>query len=129
MLTAPFTAMLNILGFAQITMPYIGGRYGYTKANAVILKNMYRYLATSPKRTFAPLATGRVMQMQFPSIVEGGKLTGRLKDAADRFVEEGQVNISLTNDVFMALGTGRLNFTRGRYNALKTRSCCTFSPV
>jgi hypothetical protein len=118
MLTAPFTAMLNILGFAQITMPYIGGRYGYTKANAVILKNMYRYLATSPKRTFAPLATGRVMQMQFPSIVEGGKLTGRLKDAADRFVEEGQINISITNDIF-GLGDRPSELYTGRYNALK----------
>jgi hypothetical protein len=128
MLTAPFTAMLNILGFAQITMPYIGGRYGYTKANAVILKNMYRYLATSPKRTFAPLATGRVMQMQFPSIVEGGKLTGRLKDAADRFVEEGQINISITNDIF-GLGDRPSELYTGRYNALKTCSCCTFSSI
>jgi hypothetical protein len=125
MLTAPFTAMLNILGFAQITMPYIGGRYGYTKANAVILKNMYRYLATSPKRTFAPLATGRVMEMQFPSIVEGGKLTGRLKDAADRFIEEGQVNISLTNDVF-SLGDRPSDLYTGRYNALKRTIAALF---
>jgi hypothetical protein len=125
MLTAPFTAMLNILGFAQITMPYIGGRYGYTKANAVILKNMYRYLATSPKRTFAPLATGRVMQMQFPSIVEGGKLTGRLKDAADRFVEEGQINISITNDIF-GLGDRPSELYTGRYNALKRAVAALF---
>jgi hypothetical protein len=125
MLTAPFTAMLNILGFAQITMPYIGGRYGYTKANAVILKNMYRYLATSPKRTFVPLATGRVMQMQFPSIVEGGKLTGRLKDAADRFVEEGQINISITNDIF-GLGDRPSELYTGRYNALKRAVAALF---
>jgi hypothetical protein len=125
MLTAPFTAMLNILGFAQITMPYIGGRYGYTKANAVILKNMYRYLATSPKRTFAPLATGRVMEMQFPSIIEGGKLTGRLKDAADRFVEEGQINISITNDIF-SLGDRPSELYTGRYNALKRAFAALF---
>jgi hypothetical protein len=125
MLTAPFTAMLNILGFAQITMPYIGGRYGYTKANAAILKNMYRYLATSPKRTFVPLATGRVMQMQFPSIVEGGKLTGRLKDAADRFVEEGQINISITNDIF-GLGDRPSELYTGRYNALKRAVAALF---
>jgi hypothetical protein len=55
MLSAPFTAMLNNIGAAQIAMPYLGGTYGYAKANAVLLKNLGRYLATAPSRTFAPL--------------------------------------------------------------------------
>jgi hypothetical protein len=103
MLSAPFTAMLNTIGAAQIAMPYLGGTYGYVKANAVLLKNMGRYLATTPSRTFAPLAKGQVMQVNFPSIVEGGKLDPLMQRAADRFVDDGQIDISLTNDI-MDLG-------------------------
>jgi hypothetical protein len=103
MLSAPFTAMLNTIGAVQIAMPYLGGPYGYVKANAVLLKNMGRYLATTPSRTFAPLAKGQVMQVNFPSIVEGGKLDPLMQRAADRFVDDGQIDISLTNDI-MDLG-------------------------
>jgi hypothetical protein len=118
MLSAPFSALLNVIGVAQITMPYIGGRYGYVKTNALMLKNFGRYLATAPSRTMAPLATGSIMQMQFPSIVEGGKLTGVLKQAADRLIEEGQINISLTNDLMDMSGRPSELYT-GRYNMVK----------
>jgi hypothetical protein len=103
MLSAPFTAMLNTIGAAQIAMPYLGGSYGYAKANAVLLKNMARYTATTPTRTFAPLIKGQVMQVSFPSIVEGGKLDPLMQRAADRFVDDGQIDISMTNDI-MDLG-------------------------
>jgi hypothetical protein len=118
MLSAPFSAMLNVLGVAQVTMPYIGGRYGYAKTNALMIKNFGRYFATMPSRTIAPLATGSIMQAQFPSIVEGGKLTGILKRAADRFIEEGQINISLTNDL-MDMGERPSELYTGRYNMVK----------
>jgi hypothetical protein len=118
MLSAPFSAMLNVLGVAQVTMPYIGGRYGYAKTNALMIKNFGRYFATMPSRTIAPLATGSIMQAQFPSIVEGGKLTGVLKRAADRFIEEGQINISLTNDL-MDMGERPSELYTGRYNIVK----------
>jgi hypothetical protein len=118
MLSAPFSAMLNVLGVAQITMPYIGGRYGYAKTNAVMLKNLGRYFATAPKRTFAPIMTGNFLQASFPSIAEGGRLTGVLKQAADRFVEEGQINISLTNDL-MDMSDRPSDLYTGRYNMVK----------
>jgi hypothetical protein len=118
MLSAPFSAMLNVLGVAQLVMPYIGGRYGYVKTNALMLKNFQRYFATAPSRTMAPLATGSIMQMQFPSIVEGGKLTGVLKQAADRFLDDNQVNISLTNDLMDMSGRPSELYT-GRYNMVK----------
>jgi hypothetical protein len=118
MLSAPFSALLNVIGVAQITMPYIGGRYGYFKTNALMLKNLGRYFETTPSRTIAPLATGSIMQMQFPSIVEGGKLTGVLKQAADRFIEDNQINISLTNDLMDMSGRPSELYT-GRYNMVK----------
>jgi hypothetical protein len=43
------------------------------------------------------------MQVNFPSIVEGGKLDPLMQRAADRFVDDGQIDISMTNDI-MDLG-------------------------
>ena len=99
MLSAPFTAMLNIIGATTIAMPYIGARYGYAKANALMLKNLGKYTATAPTRTFAPMAAGKFLEVQFPSIVEGGKLSKLLQRAADLFVADGDITISLTNDI------------------------------
>ena len=99
MLSAPFTAMLNIIGATTIAMPYIGARYGYAKANALMLKNLGKYTATAPTRTFAPMAKGKFLETQFPSIVEGGKLSPILQRAADLFVADGDITISLTNDI------------------------------
>jgi hypothetical protein len=118
MLSAPFTAILNTLGFAQFTMPYLGGRYGYKKANALLLKNVGRYFATAPTRTIEPLTAGTFVKMQFPSIVEGGKLDPLLQQAADRFINDGQINISMTNDA-MDLGERPSELYTGRWSSVK----------
>lgn len=118
MLSSPFSAMLNLLGMAAVTMPYIGGRYGYAKANAVLLKNLGRYTATLPKRTISPALKGEIMQMEFPSIVEGGKLDPLLQRAADRFIEDNDINISQTNDI-MDIGGRPSELYTGRYNTVK----------
>ena len=99
MLSAPFTAMLNIIGATTIAMPYIGARYGYAKANALMLKNLGKYTATAPTRTFAPMAAGKFLEVQFPSIVEGGKLSPINQRAADLYVADGDITISLANDI------------------------------
>jgi hypothetical protein len=99
MLSAPFTAALNIIGATTIAMPYIGARYGYAKSNVLMLKNLGKYTATAPTRTFAPMASGKFLEIQFPSIVEGGKLSPILQRAADLFVADGDITISLTNDI------------------------------
>jgi hypothetical protein len=64
-----------------------------------MLKNLGKYTATAPTRTFAPMAAGKFLEVQFPSIVEGGKLSKLLQRAADRFVSDGDITISLTNDI------------------------------
>jgi hypothetical protein len=99
-LSAPASALVNILGASAVTMPYIGGRYGYAKTNALMLKNLGRYMATVPTRTLKPLVTGHVMQTSFPSIVEGSTLSPLLRKAADKFIEDGDINISMTNDIY-----------------------------
>jgi hypothetical protein len=83
-----------------VTMPYIGSRYGYAKTNASMLKNLGRYMASVPTRTLKPIVTGHVMQTSFPSVVEGGKLSPLLQKAADKFIEDGDINISMTNDIY-----------------------------
>jgi hypothetical protein len=99
-LSAPASALVNILGASAVTMPYIGSRYGYAKTNASMLKNLGRYMASVPTRTLKPIVTGHVMQTSFPSIVEGGKLDPLLQKAADKFIEDGDINISMTNDIY-----------------------------
>ena len=118
MLSSPFTALLNTIGFAQVAMPYIGGRYGYVNTNKRILENMGKYLKTAPTRTFSPLAKGHMSQVSFPSIVEGGQLEGILKDAAQQLLDEEQINISLTNDVFDIGSRPSATYT-GTTNAVK----------
>ena len=118
MLSAPFTALLNTLGFAVFTGSKLGGKYGYTEASEVMLKNMGRYWQTAPGRMLKPAAKGLILQMQFPSIVEGGKLSPLLQRAADRFIAEGQIDVSLTNDIFDLTERPSELYTT-RYNILK----------
>jgi hypothetical protein len=99
-LSAPASALVNILGASAVTMPYIGSRYGYAKTNASMLKNLGRYMASIPTRTLKPIATGHIMQTSFPSIVEGSKLSPLLQKAAEKFIEDGDINISMTNDIY-----------------------------
>ena len=121
MLSAPASALLNILGMAQLTMPYIGGRYGYAKTNVKMLKYMALYGLSMPERSLAPLVRGNFAQVSFPSIVESSVLASLdpiVQRAAKRFVDDGDINISMTNDIFdlsenpSALYTGYANTTK-----------------
>jgi hypothetical protein len=125
MLTAPASAILNIIGATTITMPYIGARYGYAKTNALMLKNLAKYTASTPKRSLLPLVTADFANVSFPSIVEGGQLPPLLQRAADRFVEDGDINISMTNDIF-DLGDRPSDLYTGRTNAVKQTLAALF---
>jgi len=115
MLSGPASAFTNTIGATITTMPYIGSRYGYAKTNGILLKNLAKYMASTPKRTLLPLVTGNFYGVSFPSIVESTISNPLLRRAADRFVDDGDINISIHNDVFdlgdapSALYTGRLN--------------------
>ena len=118
MLTAPASAILNVIGATAVTMPYIGARYGYAKTNALMLKNLAKYTASTPKRSLLPLAKADFANVSFPSIVEGAQLPPLLQRAADRFVSDGDINISMTNDIF-DLGDRPSDLYTGRTNAVK----------
>ena len=99
MLTSPATALVNILGFPQLVLSTLGGDYGYAKASGLMLNHLRQYLQSSGKRTFLPAATGKFMQTKFPSMFESGLLNPLQQRAADVFMLENDVNISLTSDV------------------------------
>lgn len=121
MLSAPVSALMNIVGMTQLTMPYIGGRYGYAKTNATMLKYAGLYGASMPGRTLAPAVKGNFMQVSFPSIVESSlmaKLDPVVQRAAQQFVEDGDINISMTNDIF-DLSERPSDLYTGKANAVK----------
>ena len=115
MLTAPASAMLNIIGMQAITMPYIGGKYGYAETNKLMLKNLGRYIGTTTKRTINPMMAGAFSSIEFPSITDSKDLEPIERRAAERFTQDGQWNISAPHDVFnmselpSAMYTGRSN--------------------
>lgn len=118
MLTSPATALVNILGFPQLVMSTLGGDYGYVKAYGIALNNLRRYGQSAGKRTVVPLATGNFLQVQFPSIFESGLLPPLEQKAADRFVSENDVNISLTSDI-MGLSDSPSELYTGMYDKTK----------
>lgn len=118
MLSAPFSALLNNIGAVQIALPYLGGPYGYRRASALMVKNLMRYLATTPSRIISPLAKGTFSQIEFPSLIENKNLSPLLKRAAQRFVDDGSIDISVTNDV-MNLGDRPSELYTGRYENVK----------
>ena len=140
MLSAPATALLNVVGATVTTMPYIGSRYGYAKTNALLTKNLGRYAASTPTRTIAPLVQGakkldrqRLMQVSFPTIAESGMLSMTLEKpagiadadwdtslqrAADLLIDDGDMEISTTNDIF-SLGETPSELQSDKVNVVK----------
>jgi len=140
MLSAPVSALLNVVGATVTTMPYIGSRYGYARTNALLTKNLGRYAASTPTRTVAPLVQGaknlswqRMVQVNFPTIAESGMLSMTLEKpagvasadwdtalqrAADKFIDDGDIEISMTNDIYN-LGETPSELQTGKANAVK----------
>jgi hypothetical protein len=99
-LTAPASALMNILAFPIMAERTIGGKYGIVKANAVMAKYFGQYMRTMPKRTLSPIGKGLTAEISWPSIVEGGYLKGASARAAQKFTDDGDINVSQTSDVF-----------------------------
>ena len=125
-LSAPASALMNVIAFPIMAERTIGGRYGVAKANKVIAKYFGRYMATMPKRTLAPMANRNMAQVTWPSIVEGSQLQGASARAAQKFVDDGDIYVSQTNDVFdfaerpssmYAVGGARLDRKSTRLNS------------
>jgi hypothetical protein len=99
-LTAPASALMNVLAFPIMAERTIGGKYGIVKANAVMAKYFGQYMRTLPKRTLVPMGKGLKAEISWPSIVEGGYLKGASARAAQKFADDGDINVSQTSDVF-----------------------------
>ena len=99
-LTAPASALVNVIAFPIMAERTIGGKYGVVKANKVIAKYFGQYMRTMPKRTLLPLGKGMRSQIRWPSIMEGGYLKGASARAAQKYIDDGDVQISQISDAF-----------------------------
>lgn len=99
-LTAPASALMNVIAFPIMAERTIGGKYGVVKANKVIAKYFGQYMRTMPKRTLLPLGKGMRSQIRWPSIMEGGYLKGASARAAQKYIDDGDVQISQISDAF-----------------------------
>jgi len=118
MLTAPATALVNLLGFPQLVMSNLGGAYGFVKAYRIAARHFRGYGKSSVKRSFLPLLSLKPAQARFPSLFESGQLNALQQKAADVFLSENDVNISLTSDI-MGLGDTPSALYTGRYARAK----------
>ena len=125
MLSAPASALVNVIGMAQFGLSELGGRYDYSKAATRLTLNLLKYGATTGKRSIKPLLKGQILQVEFPSVMEAGNLSPVQKQAAKRFIEENDVNISQVSDM-MSIGDAPSALYTGRYNMIKRAMAAIF---
>ena len=125
MLSAPASALVNVIGMAQFGLSELGGRYNYGKAATQLTRNLLKYGATTGTRTIKPLLKGHVLQVEFPSVMEAGNLSPIQKRAAKRFIEENDVNVSQVSDM-MSIGDAPSALYTGRYNMIKRAMAAIF---
>ena len=91
LLTAPASAILNVIGTVAVGMPYIAARYGYPKAMGKMFDYFKKYVATAP--------TMKEGVTVAPTLEKSTSLTP-LQDAAyKRLLHDNAVDASLTYDV------------------------------
>ena len=106
-LTAPASAIVNVLGGAIIGVPTLVGQYvklnpgaSYTKATLEVLKQM-KIAAGEVLSTGFSLERGerlRDNRVVFPSMNRSSTLTGADRAAYNRFVADGLIDITATYD-------------------------------
>jgi hypothetical protein len=108
LLTAPASAFVNIFGAAAVGMPTLGGRYGYFKSNAALLKYTAKYLGTTPAQVLG--------KFEFPTLEsEEASLSPLMRKAFKRLLDDNLINASQTHDI-MGLGDKPIELYSSRWN-------------
>lgn len=108
LLTAPASAFVNIFGAAAVGMPTLGGRYGYFKSNAALLKYFGKYLGTTPAQVLG--------KFEFPTLEsEAASLSPLMRKAFKRLLDDNLINASQTHDI-MGLGDKPIELYSSRWN-------------
>jgi hypothetical protein len=91
-MTAPASALVNMLGVPAVGIPVIGARFG----NANASKKVFEFTKKFSRAGFRD----KQGEMAFPSLAnKDGLLTDVQKKAYDRFVADGLIDITLAHDL------------------------------
>jgi hypothetical protein len=91
MLTAPASALVNVLGAGSIGGSYIGARYGYLKTTNKMLQYMKLHTKTIPK--------AREGTTIFPTLEKSTELNDLQKAAYERFLHDNAIDVTLQHDL------------------------------
>jgi hypothetical protein len=91
LLTAPASALVNVLGAGSIGGSYIGARYGFLKTTNKMLQYMKLHTKTIPK--------AREGTTIFPTLEKSTELTDLQKAAYERFLHDNAIDVTLQHDL------------------------------
>jgi len=104
-MTAPASAMVNMLGVVAVGQPVLGARFGQGSTSKMLLSYAKRVGATGFKDQDGNWA--------FPSITRDANLTQVQKDAVKQFIADGLFDITLSHDI-VGLAESPSNLYTGR---------------
>jgi hypothetical protein len=90
-LTAPASALVNMLGVPAFGLPVVGARFGWGKSSAAMAQYSKRFFSTGFKFK-------RGEGLTFPSL-DRANLSQIEKQAFDRFVKDGLIDVTLSHDL------------------------------
>lgn len=89
-LTAPASALVNMMGVPAIGLPVVSARYGWGNTSATMTAYAKRFLKTGFKKT--------ELGLEAPTL-ERGDLDDLERRAYDRFVKDGLIDVTLSHDL------------------------------
>jgi hypothetical protein len=89
-LTAPASALVNMMGVPAIGLPVVAARYGWGNTTAAMTAYAKRFLKTGFKKT--------ELGLEAPTL-ERGDLDDLERRAYDRFVKDGLIDVTLSHDL------------------------------
>jgi hypothetical protein len=104
-MTAPASALVNMLGVVAVGQPVLASRFGQGKTAKTMMSYAKRLGATGFKDQNG--------DWSFPSITRDAKLTQAQKDAVKRFIADGLFDITLSHDI-VGLAESPSNLYTGR---------------
>lgn len=108
-LTAPASALVNMLGVPAFGLPVVGARFGWGKSSAEIAKYSKRFFSTGFKFS-------RAEGLTFPSL-DRANLSPIEKQAFDRFVKDGLIDVTLSHDL-VGMAEAPTNLYTGKMHKL-----------
>jgi hypothetical protein len=91
LLTAPASALINMMGVPAFGLPVVGARFGWGKSTAMMAQYSKRFFGTGFKAS-------RAEGLTFPSL-DRSQLSPIERQAYDKFVRDGLIDVTLSHDL------------------------------